>query len=129
MKRFLFPLLTLSLLATAQARTWTSANGKDFFSGIYLRSDATTVTVSIAGKEGTLKLNLISEEDQKWAAAEEKRLTNDEKKAAPEKPTLETQFIGKKLKGKTSHVVGDKFAPKDTNKVPDYYYFYYSASW
>ncbi len=129
MKQFLFFLSSLSLLATAQARTWTSADGTKNFFGIYLRSDDTSVTVSMEGKEATFKLTLLSEPDRTWAKTEEKRLTDAEQKATPEKPTLETQYIGKKLKGKTSNIQMDRFSPMDTPKVPDYYFFYYSASW
>ena len=129
MKHLLFSLLTLGLLATAQARTWTSADGKNFFAGIYLRSDDTSVTVFMQGKEATFKLTLISEEDRAWAKAEGKRLTEAENKTAPEKPSLDDQYLGKKLKGNTANVTGDQFNPTNTTKVPEYYFFYYSASW
>ncbi len=129
MKYFIFPILTLSLLITVQARTWTSADGQDFISGIYLTSDKTSVTISQEGKEATLKLSLISEEDRKWVATEYTRLIEAEKKPTPGEPTLHTQFIGKNIQGKTYHITDGKFKPVDTQKVPEYYLFYYSASW
>jgi len=119
----------MGILATSHARTWTSADGEKHFAGIYLHSDASSLTVSMSGKEATFKLDLVSKEDREWVKTEEKRLADAEKKDTPEKPTLADQYIGKKLMGKTSSIRVDKFHPTNTNKVPEYYFLYYSASW
>lgn len=129
MKRFLLPVLAIGMMTSAHARTWTSSDGEQHFAGIYLSSDDSSVTVSMAGKDASFKLELLSQEDRDWVKAEEKRLTEAEKKVAPENATLADQYMGKKLMGKTSIVKVDAFAPFDTPKAPNYYFLYYSASW
>ena len=129
MKYFILTILSISLLASVHARTWTSADGKNYFSGIYLRSDATTMTVYTSDQVASVKLALVSEEDQAWVRAEEKRLLAAEKEETTEKAALKNQYIGKRLIGTTSAVVDKKFQAKDTAKVPELYFIYYSASW
>jgi len=122
MKRLLLPLLAIGMMATVDARTWTSSDGKNHFAATYLSS-------TMEGKPASFKLDLLSKEDRNWVKIEEKRLTDAESKATPKNATLADQYVGKKLMGKTSIVNLDAFKAFDTPKVPDYYIFYYSASW
>ena len=129
MKRLLLPLLAIGMMAAVEARTWTSSDGKNHFAATYLSSDDDSVTVSMEGKPASFKLDLLSKEDRNWVKIEEKRLTDAESKATPKNATLADQYVGKKLMGKTSFINIDEFKALDTPKVPDYYIFYYSASW
>ena len=121
-------LATLALALPLHARTWTSADGKNTFEGTYVKSTETTVTVTKDGRQRTFKMDLLSEDDKTWIKENRERIAN-EAKAEAEKGNLDDQKIGKKLKGKTVSVVAGKFVDQDTEKVPEYYLLYFTASW
>ncbi len=126
-KKLILTLAALALALPVNARTWTSADGKNQFDGNYLSSTETTVTVIKGGRQRTFKLALLSEDDKKWITEEKERQATAEKEKAA-RGSLKDQKIGKKLIGKTVRVVGTKFVTQDTEKVPEYYFLYFSAS-
>jgi len=122
------PLLAVAMMATAQARTWTSADGSKTFEGTYISSTDTSVTVKKSSGKVTFKLDLISEADRTWVKAEAERLAKADADKANQK-TLADQPVGKKLMGNTVKLVGKKFEKTEISKVPEYYLVYFSASW
>lgn len=124
--KLILTLVAVGLSLPLQARTWTSADGKNKFEGEFVSSTDTTVTVLKKGNKVTFKLELLSDEDKTWIVEEVKT-----RKEQAENPTttLKDQKIGKKLIGNTMTVLEGKFVAQDTQKVPDYYVVYYSASW
>lgn len=124
--RLLTAIAIAAMMSPSLARTWTSADGAKTFDGEYVSSTDTSVTVIKNGRKVTFKLDLISEEDQKWIKEEGQKAVEAK---AKESASLDDQVIGKKLKGKTVRVMGKKFESQDTDKVPQYYFVYYSASW
>lgn len=125
--KIILTLATLALALPLHARTWTSADGKNHFEGSYVKSTDTTVTVMKNGRQRTFKLALLSDDDKKWIAEEKERQATAAKDKAA-RGSLKDQKIGKKLIGKTVRVIGNKFVPQDTQKVPEYYFLYFSAS-
>lgn len=122
------PLAAAAMLATAHARTWTSADGTKTFDGAYISSTETSVTVRKSGREVSFKLDLLSEADRTWIKEEAARRAKEDK-AETGRGTIGDQKIGKKLRGKTVRLIGKKFTKEDTAKVPQYYLLYFSASW
>ena len=110
------------------AREWTSADGKNTFDGEYVSSTDTTLTVIKGGRKVTFKLTLISDADRTWIKEEQEAVAKAEQEKK-EAVSLADTVIGKKLMGKTVRVVGNDYKKQDTQKVPDYYFVYYSASW
>ncbi|NWK57457.1 hypothetical protein HW115_17705 [Verrucomicrobiaceae bacterium N1E253] len=118
--------ITLALtVASAQARTWTSADGAKTFEGEYVSHTDLSVTVIKNGRKVTFKQDLISEADRTWIKEEAKKAAE----ATEESTSLDDQVIGKKIKGKTVRTGDKKFITEDTTKVPQYYFLYFSASW
>lgn len=126
--KLLLALTAASLAVPVHARTWTSADGSKTFDGEYVTSTDTTVTVTIRGHQRTFKLDLLSADDKKWITTEKQRLEK-ETKQTPAQGSLSDQKIGQKLIGNTVRLVKSTFVRQDTQKVPDYYLLYFSASW
>lgn len=122
------PLLAVTMLASAHARTWTSSDGSKTFEGTYISSTETSVTVKKSSGTVTFKLDLVSEADRTWVKEEAGKLAKAEADSANQK-SLTDQRVGKKLIGKTVKVVDKKWVDTDTTKVPEYYMIYFSASW
>lgn len=87
----------------------------------------TSVTVKRGIKELTFKLELLSEEDQKWAKEEGAKMAAAEanKEAAAE--FAESDF-GKALK-KLQKLDDKKFVSHELEEAPKYFLLYFSASW
>lgn len=133
MKKSLLILLAAGLLpvCSAQARTWTSADGSKTFEADFksYNAESKKLTVLRAGRSSTFKLDILSEADREWV---EKRLeelaAEDEAKATV--GSIDDQIIGKKLKkGVLSKLEGKRFKSKELETVPEYYIVYFSASW
>lgn len=125
--KLILTLAAVALVLPLHARTWTSASGKNQFEGNYVSSTETAVTVIKNGRQRTFKLELLSEDDKKWITEEKERLATVAKEEVAQ-GSIKDQKIGKKLIGKTVRVMGKKYVAQDTEKVPEYYFLYFSAS-
>jgi len=128
MKKTILSILLPALLAgPGLARVWTSADGSKTFEGDFISCDGETVTVKRGIREMTFKIELLSEEDQKWAKEEVTRLeaAKADQKAAAE--FAESDF-GKSLK-KLSKLEGGKFVDHEITEPPKFFLLYFSASW
>lgn len=126
-KTILLSIATLVLAGSSQARTWTSADGSKTFEGDLVSCDDTSVTVKRGTKELTFKLEILSEDDQKWAKAETLKAAAAEgnKKAAAE--FAESDF-GKAFR-KLQKFDGKKFSKFELEEAPKHFLIYFGASW
>jgi hypothetical protein len=117
---------SLMLAGLGQARTWTSADGSKTFEGDFVSANDTTVTVKRGIKQMTFKLSLLSEEDQKWAKAENKRI------AAAAANQIAAEEFSKSKFGKAFRKLQKfdetKFAKHELEEAPKYFLLYFAAS-
>ncbi len=118
---------SLMLAGLGLARTWTSADGSKTFEGDFVSCNDTSVTVKRGIKQMTFKLTLLSEEDQKWAKAEGKKVA-----AAAANKIAAEEFadsdLGKSFR-KLQKFDGKKFTKHELEEAPKYFLLYISASW
>ncbi|MEO1857199.1 MAG: hypothetical protein ABGY95_07540 [Rubritalea sp.] len=127
--------LWLALLSlSAQARTWTSADGAKTFEGEYKSFDQETREVTVLKKYKKLKfkMDMLSEADRDWVNAKVEEAAAAE--AAASAPTVEeqiaSQVVGSTLNDKTLvRLEGKSFKKAQMEKVPEYYLLYFTASW
>lgn len=120
------------LALSAQARTWTSADGSKTFEADFKSLDGDTVTVVKGYSQRSFKLSILSEADQKWAKEEAARLAKlDIEKA--ETKAAETKAangsFAKSIANKLEKLDGKRFKKYKFDKTPEYYILYYTASW
>ena len=128
MKRtILMTIASLALVGSGLARTWSNADGSKTFEGEFVLCDGTSVTVKRGIKEITFKLELLSEDDQKWAKAEAVKIA-----AAAENKEAAADFansdFGKSFE-KLQKLDGEKFVDHKLEEAPKYVLLYFSASW
>lgn len=126
-KTILYTLASALLLGAGSARVWTSSDGTKTFEGDFVSCDDKTVTVKRGFKEMTFKLELLSEDDQKWAKEEQATRNAEKANEAAVGVFLESDF-GKAL-SKASKLDGDKFAEHEITAPPRHFLLYFSASW
>lgn len=128
MKKMILSALFPALLAgSGQARIWTSADGSKTFEGDFISCDGKTVTVKRGIREMTFKIELLSEEDQKWAKEEVTRLEAAEANKEIAAEFAESDF-GKSLR-KLSKLEDGKFVDHEVTEPPKFFLLYFSASW
>lgn len=134
MKVFLFSTLlfavaaTLPLVASAEERTWTSSDGSRTFEGRLRSFDPGSGTVSVVTSEGRLlefTAEKLSEGDreflQNW-----KPSSADSPAAGPD---TESEVGGKVAKARLHRIDGERYRRAELEKTPEFYLFYFSASW
>ena len=126
-RKLLSPLIAFALIGTSSARTWTSADGSKTFEGDLVSCDDTSVTVKRGFKEMTFKLELLSEEDRKWAKAESIKLAAADENKEAAAAFAESDF-GKALK-KVQKLDGKKFKKFEFESAPKQFFIYVAASW
>lgn len=122
--------LTLALAAalamgTAQARTWTSADGGKTFNAEYVSQTDEYVTVSRGLKNVRFKIALLSEADRTWLEAKKAEAAGKAKQG-------EASGLGKiggKLKGNMVRLEGNQYCDYEAESAPQYYIVYFTASW
>lgn len=124
--------MALALAGSAQARTWTSADGKSTFEGELVSSTGSEVTVMRSNKNLTFTLDKLSEADQAYVREEaEKAAASAAAKAEADK--LKEAKIPKALSRKLVKLdaEGKKYADFNLEDgiIPKYYIVYFSASW
>jgi|TARA_B110000305_G_C19445373_1_gene644486 hypothetical protein len=125
MKVPLIAIAALSLAVSgANARTWTSSDGEKTFEG-ELRSyneRSGIVTVVISGRAVDLPKDKLSAEDINFLEAAK----TPEIAATPD---TETEVGAKVDKAKLQRLDGKRYRRSKLEKNPQYYLFYFSASW
>ena len=113
---------------SAEQRTWTSADGTKTFEGTARTFDATKGTVSVVTQDGrllTFPIDKLSSDDQTWL----KNWNNTTSPSASAGPDTESE-VGKKVaKAKLQRLDGKRYRRAELEKTPEFYLFYYSASW
>lgn len=105
------------------ARTWTSADGARTFEGELRSYDAETgrVTVIINGAPLTIRQDKLSEADITFLKEESDSSAKD---------SAQDSVVGAKVaKAKLQVLDGKRYRKAELTKSPDYFVFYYSASW
>lgn len=110
----LFLVGTLSLLG----RTWTSSDGAKELEGEFKSYDSEKeeVTIEVAGEEVQFDLNKLSQGDQDFVKA---------KGSSPK----EVDIAALLTKATMHRLAEGKFQEMKFEAEPDYYLFYFSASW
>lgn len=121
-------LVCLAISVSAEQRTWTSADGTKTFEGKVRSFDETRGTVSVVTVDGrllTFPIDKLSSADQEWL----KSWDSNSGSSAAAGPDTNTE-VGKKVaKAKLQRLEGKSFKAAELEKTPEYYLFYYSASW
>lgn len=127
MKKFaLLAFTSVMLSGAAGARTWTSVDGTKTFEGDFVSCDQKTITVKRGLRPMTFKIELVSEEDQKWARAENKRRATAQENKEAIAEFARSEF-GKAL-GKLRKLEGKTFEDHEWDQVPEFFILSYSAS-
>ena len=114
-------LLFVATLATASARTWTNQNGKTIEAEFVALNGETLVLKGDQGKTYEIPLASLSEADQSFAK---------EQATASAPTSTETPSVFKELiEGKLVAVAGKRVSKFEMAAEPQYYAFYFSASW
>lgn len=114
-------LLFVATLATASARTWTNQNGKTIEAEFVALNGETLVLKGDQGKTYEIPLASLSEADQSFAK---------EQATASTPTSTETPSVFKELiEGKLVAVAGKRVSKFEMAAEPQYYAFYFSASW
>ncbi|MBP82692.1 MAG: hypothetical protein CMO61_02465 [Verrucomicrobiales bacterium] len=124
---FLAFAISLLLIGSSMARTWTSSDGSRTFEGEIRSYDEGTKTVSVqsSGRVLTFTEDKLSEKDlvylKEWKAS----------KDAPDPlETVSASVVGKEvLKTKLHRLDGKRYRSAEMEKAPEFYILYYSASW
>lgn len=117
----LFCLLFVATLATASARTWTNQNGKTVEAEFVALNGETLVLKGDQGKTYEIPLASLSEADQSFAK---------EQATASAPTSTGTPSVFKDLiEGKLVAVAGKRVSKFEMAEEPQYYAFYFSASW
>jgi thiol-disulfide isomerase/thioredoxin len=108
------------------SRIWKSADGAKTFEGKLKAYDAETgrVTVIVNGLPLMVRQDKLSEADisflKEWS----------KESGAPEKNSAQASAVGEKVaKAKLQILDGKRYRNAELTKSPDYFIFYYSASW
>ncbi len=121
-------LVFVTAAASAEQRTWTSSDGSKTFVGTARSYDATRGTVSVVTGDGrllTFPADKLSTADQDWLKTWDASSTP----SASAGPDTESE-VGKKVaKAKLQVLDGKRYKRAELEKTPEYYLFYYSASW
>ena len=119
--------ISFLLIGSPMARTWTSSDGSRTFEGEIRSYDEDTKTVSVlsAGRILTFTTDKLSEEDlvylKEW---------NEAKNAPDPLEVVSASVVGKEvLKTKLHRIDGKRYRSAEMEKAPEFYIFYYSASW
>lgn len=112
-----------------QARTWTSSDGERTFEGEFKSYDAETEMVSVTKRGRTLSFELskLSETDQAFAKEQAESSAGNAADEAAMEEFGETK-MGKAL-AKMEILEDSKFVEHQFAKPPEYFIFYYTASW
>lgn len=113
-------LVLVTLIATAASspalpRIWTASDGREL-TAEFVKSDATSVTVSRDGKPVVIPLNLLSEDDQKFVETESARLKEEKEEA--DKAAADAAEAAKRPKGQITYKLsgGSEKWPEDRKK-------------
>ena len=124
--------LSLLLVNSGWARTWTSADGTKTFEATYRSFNKATgqVNVVMNGSLKTFDQSLLSEADRKFIAAEMAKAETSSG-SSDKSEALKEQVVGAQLlKGKPEQINGKKFKRvSEFAKAPEFYILYFSASW
>lgn len=121
-------LVFLTAAAFAEQRTWTSSDGSKTFEGTARSYDATRGTVSVVTADGrllTFPADKLSAADQEWL----KTWDASSSPSASAAPDTESEVGSKVAKAKLQKLDGKRYKRAELDKTPEYYLFYYSASW
>lgn len=128
MKKIIILTSCLLLLAgSCFARTWKSADGSKTFEGTLRSYDAESgsVTVVVNGRPMTFPQDKLSAEDIAFLKEEEAKMSQVD----PEEALAETEVGAKMLRAKLHQLDGKRYKRTKLDRAPDFYFFYYSASW
>lgn len=112
-------------LISAQARTWTSADGSKTFEGDFRSYNESTGIVQVItnGRLLNVPQDKLSSEDIEW-------IKSEGMKAAAPASAEPSGAVGMEVaKAKLQRLDGNRFKSADLTKDPEFYIFYYSASW
>jgi len=114
-------LLALSNLTAEEMRTWTSSDGANTVEAKLYKQDATNATLILQnGRSAQVPIAQLSEADQAYLKEAATRTDTEEGATGPEgkmAEALKGQLVDED--GKAAEIAGN----------PEYYLFYYSASW
>ena len=128
MKRTILTLIgCLALSGSSLGRKWSNTDGSKSFEADLISCDGTNVTVKRGVRQMTFKLNILSEEDQKWAIAEGKKLAQREANKEALGDFKESEF-GKAI-SKLSKLDEGSFQDFEMEAAPEFFILYFSASW
>ncbi|MEM1440920.1 MAG: hypothetical protein AAGF67_01170 [Verrucomicrobiota bacterium] len=119
--------LGVLLTCSAQARTWTSADGSRTFEGTLRSYDQDTgeVTVIVNGRPMTFTKDKLSADDVAFLEAETEKMNEVD----PEEALASSPVGSKVAKAKLHRLDGKRYSKAELEVVPEYYFLYYSASW
>ncbi len=108
------------------ARSWTSSDGSRTFEGTLrsYNSDTGEVTVLMEGRPVIFPESKLSAEDIAFIKEEEQKKI-DTKASKPDESSIGAAV----LKAKLHRLDGKRFRRAELEKAPEYYIFYFSASW
>jgi len=126
MKILLCSFIITGLIANAlQARTWTSSDGSRTFEGTLRSYNSSTgeVTVLINGRAVDFPESKLSEADIAFLKEQDQEKANSS--------TMEEESVVEAVvkKAKLHRLDGKRFRRAELEKTPEYYIFYFSASW
>lgn len=129
MKAAMCAALVLAFLsASAEPRTWTSADGSKTFEGTARSFDPTRGIVSVVTGDGrllTFPSDKLSTADREWL----KTWNPDAGPSATGGPDTGSEVGRKVAKAKLQRLDGERYRKAELEKTPEFYLFYYSASW
>ena len=127
-------LIAVTLLASGlllgEERTWTSADGSKTFEGTLRSYDPGTRVVSVVTGDGRLlsfTTDKLSAEDVSFL--EEWTPPASPGSSAAAGPDTESEVGMRVAKAKLQRLDGERYRRAELEKTPEFYLFYYSASW
>lgn len=124
----LFWATTLSLSHAEESRSWTSKDGQETLEGSYVSQSGNTVLIRLAnGQPRHLPIDRLSDADIEFVRA---RSVPDPALVASAPVPAQLGKIGEQLQGKLVNATGQEVdLMAEREEAPEYYIFYYSASW
>ncbi len=121
-------ILWVFVCSACGARVWTSADGGQKFKADFKLYEPKLDAVQLVkgGQLVVYELKKFSEEDRDWVVREHK----NQKKVLAREQAFKNQKVGQTLKtGVLKKFDGEKFKDYTLEKMPEYYFVYFGASW
>lgn len=118
----IFAACLLAGILSASGRTWTSADDSKVIEGDFkgFDSEKKQVSIEVEGQVVTFDLDKLSEADQGFVKSQV------EEEAKAEKKVNVRELV---MKAPLHQIVDGKFVKTEFEAEPEYYLFYFSASW